>query len=151
LCGGEFVHVGKRFQSVPGLRIEALKRYGAQVFSPKIEIGNNVSFGYNCHLGSINKIEIKDNVMFGSQVLVTDHQHGNLLTEELDIIAAERPLSSKGPVCIEENVWIGDNAIIMPNVTIGKNAVVGANSVVTKNVPPNSVVGGIPARVIKQL
>lgn len=151
LIGGDFVHVGKRFQSGPGLRIEALKKYGTQFFSPRIKIGNNVSFGYNCHLGAINNISICDNVMIGSQVLITDHQHGSLSSEELNVIAAQRPLTSKGPVCIKENVWIGDNVIIMPNITIGKNAVIGANAVVTKDIPENSVAGGIPAKVIKQL
>lgn len=56
---------------------------------------------------------------------------------------------SKGPVIIEDNVWIGDKATILANVTIGKGAVVAANSVVTKDVPAYSVVAGIPAKVIK--
>lgn len=57
---------------------------------------------------------------------------------------------SKGPVIIGKNVWIGDKATILPGVTIGEGAVIAANSVVSKNVPPFSVVGGIPARIIKQ-
>ena len=58
---------------------------------------------------------------------------------------------SKGVVIIEDNVWIGDQACIMPNVIIGKGAIIGANAVVTKNVIPYSVVGGNPAKIIKQL
>jgi len=53
-----------------------------------------------------------------------------------------------GPITIEDNCFIGQNAIILPGVTIGENSVVGAGAVVTKNVPPNSIVGGVPARFI---
>ena len=61
----------------------------------------------------------------------------------------ERPITSKGPVVIGNNVWIGDKATILPGVTIGDGAVIAANAVVTKDVPAYSVVGGNPARVIK--
>ena len=55
------------------------------------------------------------------------------------------------PITIEDNVWIGEKASIMPNVKIGKGAIIGANSVVTKDVSSYSIVGGNPARVLKQL
>ena len=58
---------------------------------------------------------------------------------------------SKGPVIIEENVWIGDKVTILPGVTVGQGAVIAANSVVSKDVPAFSVVGGIPAKVIKNI
>lgn len=60
-------------------------------------------------------------------------------------------LISKGPVVIEDNVWIGEHACIMPGTTIGKGSIVGANAVVTKDVPPYSLVGGVPAKLIKTL
>ncbi len=56
-----------------------------------------------------------------------------------------------GPITILDNCFIGINAIILPNVTIGPNSIVGAGAVVTKDVPPNTVVGGVPARIIKSL
>ena len=62
----------------------------------------------------------------------------------------DRILKSKGRITIQDNVWIGDNAVILSGVTIGEGAIVGANSVVTKDVPPFTVVGGVPARIIKQ-
>ena len=62
----------------------------------------------------------------------------------------KRPITSKGPVVIGNNVWIGDKATILPGVTIGDGAVVAANAVVTKDVPSYSVVGGNPARIIKK-
>lgn len=151
VLGGDFIIISDGFQSGPGLRLEAISKYNDIQFKPKVLIGRNVSFGSNCHLGAINHIEIHDNVMIGSNVLITDHQHGNLQKNELDIHAVDRPLYSKGPVVIEKNVWIGENAVIMPGVRIGCNAVIGASTVVTKNVPSNTIFAGVPARLIKQL
>ncbi|HEY5653727.1 MAG TPA: acyltransferase, partial [Pontiella sp.] len=134
-----------------GLRIDAIARYKQQRFQPEIKIGSNVSLGHHCHIGAIHKIVISNDVLIGSNVLITDHQHGKITSEELNIKAVQRELHSNGPVYINENTWIGDNVVIMPNVTIGKNVIIGANAVVTKDIPDNAVVGGIPATVIKQL
>jgi len=103
------------------------------------------------HIGCTNKIVIGDNVLIASRVYITDHSHGEVTIDALNIPPNFRPIISKGPVIIEDNVWIGEGVCILSGVTIGKNAIIGANSVVTKNVSPNSVVGGVPARVIKQL
>lgn len=151
IVGGQFMQIGKGFQSGPGLRIEALNKYDSETFQPQIIIGKNVSCGSNCHLGTINRIEIHDNVLIASNVFITDHQHGNLIPKEREILAINRPLYSKGPVVIEQNVWVGENVAIMPGVRIGANSIIGTNAVVTKDVPANSVYAGIPAKLIKQL
>lgn len=82
--------------------------------------------------------------------MITDHYHGN--TKKLHEISAimpnMRPLTSKGPVYIGENVWIGDGVVVLPNVTIGTGAIIGANSVVTRDIPAYSVAVGVPAKVI---
>ena len=57
--------------------------------------------------------------------------------------------SKKGNVIIEDFVWIGANVFINPGVTIGKNSIVGANSVVVRDLPPNGIYGGVPAKLIK--
>ena len=105
---------------------------------------------HNCHIGCIESIEIGDNVLLGSKVYVTDHFHGSITKEDIDVPPILRPLSSK-PVKIGNNVWIGDNVCIMPGVTLGNNVIVGANAVVTKSFPDNSVIVGVPAKVIKML
>ena len=61
------------------------------------------------------------------------------------------PVGNTKPVILEDNVWIGDSAIICKGVTIGKNSIIGAGSVVTKNVPPNSIFAGNPAKLVKTL
>ena len=89
--------------------------------------------------------------MFGRMVTVTDNSHGATTIDDLSKAPHMRKVISKGEVVIGENVWIGDKATILPGVHIGKGAVVGANAVVTKDVPPFSVVGGIPARVLHRV
>ncbi|MBI5204619.1 MAG: CatB-related O-acetyltransferase [Nitrospirae bacterium] len=59
------------------------------------------------------------------------------------------PNASKGPVIIGNDVWIGDSVIILPGVQVGDGAIIGAGSVVTKNVPPYTIVGGVPAKKIR--
>ena len=124
------------FSSRSGLRLECLDQYGGDSFSPSISIGRNVCFNFRCHVGVINRIVIGNNVLIGSNVLITDHSHGYNNDSDIENSPAERRLFSKGPVIIEDDVWIGENVCVLPNVTIGHNSIVGANSVVTKNIPP---------------
>ena len=126
-------------------------RSSKQSFSPSIEIGKNCNFGAFNHITCIDKITIGENVLTGKWVTIADNSHGRINLDSLREEPLLRPLYSKGPVIIGDNVWIGDKATILPNVTIGMGAVVAANAVVTKNVPPYTVVGGNPARIIKQL
>ena len=149
LKGEKYIEIGDNFYARSGLRLEAWDSYMDIKYSPCIRIGNHVSLGENCHIGAINFIEIGDNVLMGSKIYITDHQHGTTDYDELQKPPAERKLYSKAGGKIEKNVWIGDNAVIMPGVTIGQGAIIGSNAVVTKDVPAFSVVGGIPAKIIK--
>lgn len=128
--------------------LTAWTEYEGETYAPEVKIGKDCNFGDFFNLTSIDGITIGDGVLTGRWVTVTDNSHG---TSE-EIVEGKRPaarkLSSKGPVVIEDNVWIGDKATILPGVVIGRNSIVGANSLVTKSVPPNSVVGGNPARIL---
>ncbi len=139
----------------------------------KIEIGNHVSFGSNlqltvwddgciiigdgckireyCHITAKNRIVIGQNLLTGTNVLITDNSHGAFVREQLNIHPAERPIVSKGAVTIGNNVWLGNNVCVMPGVTIGDGVIVGANSVVTHDIPAYSMAVGIPAKIVKQL
>mgnify|MGYP003303828594 FL=1 len=112
-------------------------------------MGDNCSIGEDSHITAINSIRLGNNVLLGKKILITDNAHGTSSAELLEIAPNYRPLSSKGPVVIDDNVWIGEKVSIMPGVHIGKGVIVAANSVVTKNIPPYCVVAGIPAKVIK--
>lgn len=131
--------------------IEAWDRYNDKEYTPNITIGNNVMINQYCHIGAINSIEIGDDCLFGSRVMVLDHAHGKSIIEEKDIHPAKRDLYSKGPIKIGKRVWIGENAVILGGVTIGDGAVVAANAVVTKDVPACTIVGGVPAKIIKEM
>jgi acetyltransferase-like isoleucine patch superfamily enzyme len=120
-------------------------------FNPQIIIGDNCSIGEYCHITAINKIVIGNGVLTGRWVTITDNSHGSLLLDESDIQPLKRKLQSKGPVVIEDNVWIGDKVTILPDVHIGYGSIIGANAVVTKDVPANCVVGGNPAKIIKNI
>ncbi|MBO0357374.1 hypothetical protein J0X19_05410 [Hymenobacter sp. BT186] len=147
----KYISIGNGFAAMYNLRIEAWDKYGEQKFFPEIYIGNNVVFNTDVHIGCINKIFIGDNVLLASRIYISDHSHGEVNSEALKVAPVHRKLYSKGPVIIENNVWIGENVSILPGVKIGSNAIIGANAVVTKDVPANSVVGGNPARIIKVL
>lgn len=120
-------------------------------FNPEIRIGKDCCFGAWNHITAINKIQIGDNLLTGKWVTITDNSHGEIDFETLQIPPIMRQVTSKGPVVIGANVWIGDKATILPGVTIGDGAVIAANSVVTKDVPAYSVAAGNPAKIIKQV
>lgn len=140
---GEASSVGKgstlSVWKTPGLRMDGL------------HIGDHTHIGEYAHLSCAHHIEIGDNVLTGRWITITDNAHGDFSETMLERPPINRPITSKGPVFIGNNVWLGDKVTILPGVTIGEKAIVGANAVVTADVPPKAIVGGNPARIIKQL
>lgn len=151
LQGGKFITIGKSFSCDHRLRLDAFEEFLGDKFIPEIIIGDNVCIQKDCHIGAINKIIIGNNVLLASKVYISDHSHGEVTKDALVVPPAQRKLFSKGPIVIEDNVWLGEGVVVLPNVTIGENSIVGANSVVTKSIPRNSVVAGNPARIIREL
>jgi acetyltransferase-like isoleucine patch superfamily enzyme len=146
-----YISIGNNFYAHKRFRMEAWDSYLEENFTPKILIGNNVCFNTDIHIGCINKVVIGDNCLFGSRIYITDHDHGTTSISDLSLPPIQRKLYSKGPVIIENNVYVGEGVAILSGVTIGENSIIATNAVVTKSVPKNSLVGGVPARVIKSL
>ncbi|MCW3787285.1 DapH/DapD/GlmU-related protein [Plebeiibacterium sediminum] len=106
-------------------------------------IGKNVCIDHSCSLLDMGTITIEDDVLIGPKV--------NIVTEEHPVKPSERRALGAKPVIIKRNATIGAGATILPGITVGENAVVTAGSVVTKDVSANTVVAGIPAKVIEEI
>src|SRR6478736_2805668 len=105
------------------------------------KIGRNVFINFDCVFLDLGGITIEDNVLIAPKV--------SLLSEGHPVWPQSRQSLVPGPIHIRKNAWIGAGATILPGVTVGENAVVAAGAVVSKDVPANTVVGGIPAKQIK--
>lgn len=136
---------------------------GALINVNKLTIGENSHLGYQCLLVgeslkigsrcnisnrtfiecSFSPIIIEDEVTIGASAMVSSHDGSYKQTHGLEMKAA--------PISIRRKAFIGNNAIVLPGIEIGEKVIVGAGAVVTKNVPQNSVVGGVPAVTIKDL
>lgn len=112
-------------------------------YGKNTKIGKNVFINFDCVFLDLGGITIEDNVLIAPKV--------SLLSEGHPISPTERASLVPGPIHIKKNAWIGAGATILPGVTIGENSVVAAGSVVSKDVPANTIVGGVPAKIIKSI
>lgn len=112
-------------------------------YGKNTRIGKNVFINFDCVFLDLGGITIEDNVLIAPKV--------SLLSEGHPVSPLERQSLVPGHIYIRKNAWIGAGATILPGVTIGENAVVAAGAVVSKDVPANTVVGGIPARHLKNI
>lgn len=112
-------------------------------FGRSIKLGKNVFINHACSFLDIGGITIEDDVQIGPRV--------NLTSENHPLDPADRTTLIPRPIVIKRNAWIGAGATILPGVTIGENAVVAAGAVVSRDVSPNTVVAGVPAKVIKEV
>ena len=119
---------------------------GVTIYYPyRLKIGSNVTLNEFIYISAFGEIEINKNTRIGAHTIIfsTDHEF-----KDLNIPIKDQGLVP-GKVIIGENVWIGANVTILKGVKIGNNAIIGANSLINKDVPANSIVGGVPAKIIK--
>ena len=119
---------------------------------PEIKIGNGCHIGAYAHLTAICGITIGNNLLTGTNIIITDNAHGATNTlKDLQVAPQERALLSKGKVTIGNNVWLANNVCVLPGVSIGDGTIVGANSCVTHDLPAYCIAAGCPAKIIKRI
>lgn len=127
------LQIGERTHLWPDVKISIV---GKPDKHARVQIGKRSSIGDRTQIHACDSVTIGDRVLISWDVTILENNYHS---------------NSRGPVTIENDVWIGCHAIILSGVTIGRGAVVGAGSVVTKDVPPNTIVGGNPARVLREI
>lgn len=132
--------------------LKIMKKHNNNYFEENIYIGNGnqISIGEYCHINEnvfIQGATIGNFVMIAPNVSILNSTHKY---EQVDIPMIEQGEEINLNPVIEDDVWIGRNVVIMPNIKIGKGSIVGSGAVVTKNLEPYSIVGGVPAKLIKK-
>jgi acetyltransferase-like isoleucine patch superfamily enzyme len=139
---GKHIGLYKKFCSPDGLEYaEVLKRHGKFY-----AIGENCSILPSANITDPQYVRLGNNVRLSTCTLIGHDGAVNMVNRAYGL-----KLDSVGRIDIKDNVFVGYHAIIMPNVTIGSNVIVAAGAVVTKDVPPNTIVGGVPAKPIGTL
>lgn len=113
----------------------------------KIKIGDNVTINDNCFITSLFEIEIGSGTSIAENVSIRDFNH---IFREKGVNLKEQGLEGD-KIIIGNNCWLCRGCVILPGVTIGDGAVIAANAVVNKDVPSYTVVGGVPAKILKQI
>lgn len=140
------ISIGRKVNIRKGARLEVVGGWDGK--RPKIIIGDGCGIQFYFHCGAAESVTIGNYVGIGGRVLITDHDHV-FNTPEQSCIKTSKLQSA--PVVIEDGAALHEGCVILKGVTVGQRAVVGANAVVTKDVPPFTIVGGVPARVIRKI
>jgi len=136
--------------------IEAVENYAGEKFAPQLVIGDRVAMSDCVHISCVDKIVIEEGVLIGSKVYIGDHSHGSykdksIWQREVDLMPIEKKLGDISSIKIGRNCWIGDGAVILAGTILGEGCVVGANSVAKGVFESNTIIGGIPAKVLKRI
>lgn len=112
-------------------------------FGKNITVGKNVFINACCHFQDHGGVSLGNGCQIGHNVVFATLNHG--------LAPEDRQTTYPAPITLGKNVWVGSNSTILQGVTIGDNAVIAAGAVVTKDVPENTIVGGVPARIIRKI
>ena len=160
------VRIGKNTKIYDNVKIDALSTKGVTIgdnvtigkntdiectgslshIGKGIEIGNNTSFASNCYFGCAGGIKIGSNVIAGQNIRFHSENHNY---NDLNTLIKDQGVTNKG-IIIGDNCWIGSGAVLLDGVEIGNGCVIAANAVITKSFPDNTIIGGVPAKMLKK-
>jgi acetyltransferase-like isoleucine patch superfamily enzyme len=146
IAGRTRITIGCRTVIMQNALINTVANWAGVSFDPVIAIGDDVYIGRYVFMNAANSVEIGSGSVLSDHVYVNDALHG---VDPNGGPIMEQALSSKGPIKIGRNCFLGYRTSVMPGVTLGEHCVVGINSVVTKSFPGFSMLVGSPARLIK--
>ena len=152
IIGSRYIEFGDDLSIQDRVWIEAVFAYQGKRYSPRIVLGRGLRASPDLHIGAIGEVIVGEHCLFGTGVTIVDHNHGGYRGDRMsnpDEPPALRDLVPSGRLVIGSNCWFGDRACVIGGVTIGEGSVIAANAVVVNDVPPHSIVAGIPARVVK--
>lgn len=147
ISGGRYIEIGDDCFFGDGLVLIATDEHAGVSHQPSCVFGDRCVFGSDAVISCTNSITIGNGVLTSSRVFIGDSYHGY---EDPARPVLDQPMAGEAPVRIGDGCFIGIGAAIMPGVTLGRNCFVGANAVVTKSFDDYSVVGGVPARLIRR-
>jgi acetyltransferase-like isoleucine patch superfamily enzyme len=140
------IHLGARVLFHQGAWLSVVEEHNGRRHEPRLEIGDRCIFGRDVYISCVGEITIGQEVQIGDRVFITDTYHEY---EDPDTSIVRQPMAEPRAVRIGDGSFLGPGAAVIAGVTIGERALVAVNAVVTRDVPPNTIVAGNPARVIR--
>lgn len=152
IYGSRYIKLGVHLSAGRGLRLECIDDHVGITYSPILVIGDNVTMGDNVHIGCVERVEIGRHTLFGSGVLVIDHNHGcyGAAAPDSPVTNPQDRKLQGSKVHIGDRVWIGDQAVVLPGASIGAGCVVGAGAIVSGVHQEGLLLIGNPARPVKE-
>lgn len=146
VINSQWVTIGSNTTVGRRATLQPLREYAGVQHDGQIVIGSNVYIGSDVYIAGIRRVELGDGCVLSDHVYINDSAHG---FDPTGPPIMKQPLESRGPITIGKNCFLGYRSAILPGVTLGERCIVGTNAVVTKSFPAYSVIGGVPARLIR--
>lgn len=141
------IEIGDDVLVHPHAMFSVVEHHHGRDFEPRLRIGSGTNIGHGIWLSCVGEIEIGEKVLMGHNILIADSYHEY---HDPDVPIIDQPMAPPKPVTIESGCILGPHVAVLAGVTVGRNSFIAANAVLTKSVPPNSVVAGNPARVLRR-
>lgn len=141
------IHIGDSVLVHHGAMFSVVEEFNGRRHEPRLRIGSGTNIGHGIWLSCVGEIDIGERNLMGHNILIADSYHEY---HDPDVPIIDQPMAPAQPVKIGRGCIIGPHAAILAGVTVGENSFIAANAVLTRSVPPNSVVVGNPARVVRR-